>query len=401
LATPSAQFEHVCEQAVGRLRAALIELFESVGADPNVPQAVAREYGLNKTLTWNISKVIQAPDHFSAVPHLPGAQSLERLVERMARKGASSTAVQNARDAIQAFDKMVEVHVGDRPTLDLIVDSMAPSSESLELSRKLAFRGNSGLYGVQASTRVLSCMLRPSEQDPSRMDVVMLSGYAGFRRLRPDVRWPLFTFRTRSVEAAAHASNLWGPEPSEPSDHLRPPLVFSRGESPAIDMFKAPDGGVEYTLASGSVGAATAFDCYRGEVFRAVAPSRQTFPGETGEFCASISAPVEQLVLDVIVHEDLAFVLDAEALTYGTMYGSGEATRPGGDRTRLPIRARPVELAGRPPAVSTAMVPRYNEIFRTMHTRLGVDPTRLRGLRLEMKYPPQGGMVKLRFPLPA
>ena len=63
-------FEQACQDAVNRLRAALVELYDSVEADPLSPQDVARRFRLNKTLTWNVSRLIQAPEGLAAVSQL-------------------------------------------------------------------------------------------------------------------------------------------------------------------------------------------------------------------------------------------------------------------------------------------------------------------------------------------
>lgn len=80
-------FEAACQDAVGSLRAALVALFDSIGVDPSVPQDVARRYHLNKTLTWNISRLLQAPDSIAAVPHVPGTQALEKMLKATSDDG--------------------------------------------------------------------------------------------------------------------------------------------------------------------------------------------------------------------------------------------------------------------------------------------------------------------------
>ncbi|MBZ0171277.1 MAG: hypothetical protein K8E66_02755, partial [Phycisphaerales bacterium] len=80
--------EHECDQAIGQLRAALIDLYDSVGADPASPQDVARRYKLNKTLTWNIARLLQSSDGLAAVPHVPGAASFEKILKATEADGA-------------------------------------------------------------------------------------------------------------------------------------------------------------------------------------------------------------------------------------------------------------------------------------------------------------------------
>ncbi|MEO1129686.1 MAG: hypothetical protein AAFX05_08285, partial [Planctomycetota bacterium] len=187
-----ADFTSHCQDAVSGLRAAIIELYDSVQADPSNPQDVARRFGVNKTLTWNIARLVQADDDLRAASHVPGLSSMERMLAATAKNGAPDETVERVRTAVRQFDEMVEVHVGDRSALDLMLDSMGGGkSDSLEMSRKLAFRGTSGIFGVQARTRLASWIVAPSPDHADRLDMVLVAGYFNFRRLRPVVQWPI------------------------------------------------------------------------------------------------------------------------------------------------------------------------------------------------------------------
>ena len=156
--------ERECSEAVGRLRAALIGLYDSVGADPSSPQEVARTFRINKTLTWNMAKLMQSGDGLAAVPHVPGNSSIERFLKATESKGANKKAVEAVRTATREFERVISVHVGDRATLDLVIDAMPNSdAQGLELSRKRAFLGNSGIYGVQARANLMCCFLAGGE----------------------------------------------------------------------------------------------------------------------------------------------------------------------------------------------------------------------------------------------
>ena len=55
---------------------------------------------------------------------------------------------------MSAVERMVSRHVGDRPTLELVLDSLPDRShDRLIVSRKLAFRGNSGLFVAMPSRK--------------------------------------------------------------------------------------------------------------------------------------------------------------------------------------------------------------------------------------------------------
>jgi hypothetical protein len=400
--TKDPKFEAACGDAVGRLRSALVELYESVGADPANPQAVARKFGLNKTLTWNVSRILQAPTSVAAIPHVPGVQSIEKLVRATQGNGASGAVVEDVRAAALAFEEVIEIHVGDRATLDLVLDGFESSDSSgLELSRKLGFRGNSGICGVQARTRLMCCFLAPAADDPARLDMAMVSGYVGFRRLRSPIEWPIFKVRQWSDVDEPLATQRWAPIESPESDQSGSQLLtqFSRGAQPEINVVSTNEG-LDYMLQPGPIGNAGAFDCFRGEVLRSAVGRYKTSADETGEFGVNITSPAEHLVFDLLVHKDLAFALSAKPLVFGRISPQGERTGGPDDPSLLPIRPTISELVGTPPAVATPLVPRYSDLVRVVCKDLGWDSADLRGIRLQLRFPPLNSAIVLRFGLP-
>jgi hypothetical protein len=390
--------EDECQQAVGRLKAALIALYDTVGADPDSPQDVARSFRIGSTLSWNIAKLLQAPDAFAAVPHVPGSASIEKILKAARSKGAPERALKEVRDAAEQFEKMVEIHVGDRPTLDLIIDGLATNGASgLELSRKRAFHGNSGIYGVQAKTYMMSCYVAPNPDDPEQIDMVMVRGYVALRRLRPSARIPVFRIRQWSEAGQAIGTQQWRPLEGENAPLLS---SFSRGDIPEIEAVPA-EGGVDYVLQPGPIGNRGAFDCFLGDMLRAGASRFRADDDDTGEFGATVTVPSEQIIFDLIAHKDVAFVLGAEAHVYAPYFTHEHVGGQWDDAARLPIRRSPVELAGSPPAVATPLIPRYSELQSFVFDRLGWSASEFRGIRLQMKYPPFGSTVIQRFELPA
>src|SRR3954469_20670274 len=85
---PLNAFEQECKATISSLRAALIVLFQDVGLDPNAPQEAARRLSVNKTLTWNLARLVQSADALAAVAHVPGSSSLERVLAATQKHGA-------------------------------------------------------------------------------------------------------------------------------------------------------------------------------------------------------------------------------------------------------------------------------------------------------------------------
>lgn len=393
------QFEPDCLAAFDELRGALIELYTSVGADPEVPQETARRFGVNKTMTWNLSRVMMSNDPIAILPHVPGVSALRSLLVAMQRKGAKSAAVERVRNAAAALHKMIAIHVGDRATLELIVDGMGRSrGDHLELSRKLAFRGNSGLWGVQANTRLMTVFMAPNAEAPDFLDIAIVRGYIGLRRLRSEVRWPIFQVRGWGNDAMA--SN-WKPlENNGDAPNGLSLLKRFSTVSPSDVEVSSTANGTDYLLIPGPIGNAGAIDCFVSDYARSAASKFRTERDTTGEFGATISAPTERLIFDLIVHESLDFMLTPEVRAFGGIFAErSEETVPDG---YLPIAIPPnvAPLSGRPPVVATPSVARYPEIVSFVHERMGWNAHDFRGCRLEVSYPPLGSTILLRFKLP-
>src|SRR5262245_47686055 len=132
--------EEDCREVLQALRGQLIDLYASMNLDPDQPQEVARRLRLNKNLTWKVSKIINAADGLSAIPHVPGAAGMEILLTGLESAGATRSNIDAVRETLERFDKVVARHAGDRAHLDLILDSMGLGATGLPLlsSRELA-----------------------------------------------------------------------------------------------------------------------------------------------------------------------------------------------------------------------------------------------------------------------
>lgn len=390
------QLENDCRQALQDLRGALLELYASLGLDPHAPQQASRRFELNKNLTWKVSKLMTAEDALSAIQHIPGSGGVDILLTTFHAAGASESTIEAVRDALRSFDRVVNKHAGDRADLDLILDSMGLSGDGLEVSREHAFRGNSGIWGVQAKVRTTTGVVTPNA-DPSKVDVVIVGGFSGFRLLRPTVSWRLFRFQGYSDDGAPKPG--LAREPLEQVAGLREPYLLTRFCSPNMPEITpvSTENYREYILPRGTVGNTGAFDCFFGDVARGL-PRYATPEDANGEFSSTISLPVETLIFDILVHRDIR-MQTPEVLVFGRPDGGPDTVTARKHETLLPLSERCVELAGRPPAVSVASIPRYGEMVAWTFARLGFAPMDFRGYRLTVKYPPMNSSVVLRWGL--
>jgi hypothetical protein len=390
-------FENDCDLAVGCLKAAFIDLYDSIGADPEKPQEVSRSLKLNKTLTWKIAKLMQSNSGIDAVMHIPGVSAIEKMLKVSSRHGASDDVVDAVRDAAREFEQMIDVHVGDRATLDLIIDGLGTNgNQGLEQSRKRAFLGNTGIYGVQAKTHLKSFYVAPNADDPTMLDIASVLGYVGLRRLRSNIRIPLFGLRQ------------WKESGEMLEDGQRSPLVagastpflkdFCNDDLPEISTLQAK-GGMDYVIQPGPIGNRSAFDCFYADKAPAKWPRYRNEEESIGEFSLKTVAPTDQMIIDLIVHKDMPEVLTSKSFVYAHFFTDEEKQGSWNESSLLPIDQSPVRLVGEPPAVATPSVPRYTELTALVYEQMGWNPKDFRGIRLAMKYPPLGSTTVLRFKL--
>lgn len=393
-------FEHDCQTAVGTLRASLVELYATVGAEPELPQDVSRTFKLNKNLTWKLSRLMTAPEARDALQYLPGTGAMRIFLRAMGAAGAPEPLLEQIRAAYDEVEQVVQIHVGDRSTLELVLDGLGPErAERLEVSRKLAFRGNSGVWGVQAKAKLSLAVMAPNPEDGGQLDLVFVRGYLGFRRLRPELNWPMSVRRDWTGEGEPFAGS-WEPiEPDQAVGGL--PLLVDFSTKPAPDFEMRPSGdGVCYMLPPGPVGNTAALDCFFGDISRAQTSRYQTAADTHGEIVSGITVPVETQLTDILYHRAIADSLEPEVLIYGDPFGNQSMVSGDQSQCSLPINERAYALPGSPPMVSTPLFAGYGRLMTRIYERMGWDPAQFRGVRLQTKYPPMGTNVSLRFALP-
>ncbi|USN99870.1 MAG: hypothetical protein H6810_04185 [Phycisphaeraceae bacterium] len=389
-------FDTHCREAVGRLRAALLDLYRSAKADPTQPQDVARRFKLNKNLTWRAAKIIQANDAFEAAALIPGTSGMGILVDGFAAAGAPSDAVDRARKAADEIERMIEIHVGDRATLELVLDSMG-GDKPLERSRKLAFRGNSGIHGIQVHTRVTTHFMAANRDDPGMLDMALIGGVTRVRKLRPGPIGPVFQVMGYDDAGEAVASPNRHPIENGVDDGSGDPWLlrsFCEGALPPIRAVPIAHGR-SYEFGDNPVGKTSEFTCFFGFIDFTLYPRFRDEQNHHGELISTVALPAETLLFDAIVHRDLAEALAPEVMLYGRLW---ESIVSGARVAPLPCAAKVIDL-GRGAPVATPLVANYPEIVAAVESRCGWDHADFHVLRLVMDYPPMPSTTVLRFPL--
>lgn len=388
--------------AVHGLRRALADVLSSVGADADEPQEISRQFGLDKTLAWRISRVVREEDVWEAVQHIPRRPSIRLFIAAMSKHGATDERVETVWAALSEFERFVEVHSGDRETLEMMVSAGAKrsSGKRLETFRKSGFQANSAIWGVQARAQISLHFMAPSATNPEAVSMSTVCGLSEFRRLRPDVPWAVAS--VSQWDGLDAGGDAWRPIPLDPT--VQPggaPLLkhFCSQPLPDLDLIKERQGLERYMLKEGSVGSTAAATLVFGWNYPSTASKYQSYPGEDGEHGVMLSTPVEAVIHDLFIHRSMAFAFNPTAHVYSQLPGGPQYPSSGRKAGLLPVGGDVVDLGYGPPDTTTTELPRYREMAEFTAKAMGFDLTDFQGYRFRLRYPPIPAIAVLRHPL--
>jgi hypothetical protein len=399
--TASKPFHDEGRTAVHGLRRALAGVLASVGADPDQPQEISRKYGLDKTLTWRISRVVREEDVWEAVQHIPRRPSIHIFVRAMTKHGAPENTLESLWKAVEEFEQFIETHSGDRETLEMMASTAGRRSAAkrMENFRKAGYQAGAAVWGVCTRTQIAVHFVAPS-RIKDRLDVSTVSVLVGFRRLRADVPWAVGSMSQWDV----HDGSLTDLARWEPVDRAvgpgEIPLMreFCSDPLPIIEKVQARPGLVRYMLTKGPVGSTAASTIVLGWRHPAAATVHQSYPGETGEHGVHLTTPAQGSINDLYIHRDLTFAKNPTAHVYSTLPGGAQYTEGNGNATALPVPCDVVDL-GTPPQTVTPELRNFGEIVAAAARLSSHEMSDFHGFRHRLSYPPIPCIAVLRHAL--
>jgi len=399
-------FEAHAEEVVRRVRNAFAEVIEALPGHVSRPSELEKALRIDKKLGWRVFRVVHGSDPFMAAQHVPGAAGVKIFLEAAAQRGVPSGLTEAAARAVGAFEELIQVHAGDRASLEMMMSGYARRGRKRgDLThRKAAFRANSYVWGVQAKTQLKADFLHRSDR-PGQLDIGSVRGFVGFRRIRANVAWVVA--RTRCTDDDGTLRTSFVREPLDPAceegvDGPAVPLLreFCTKPLPRFRRVAGPHGFVEDELVEGPVGNTAAFNCIIGEVARSVASYYRDEHNRYGDLTARMRTPSEVLLFDQFVHEDVFGRMSPEVLVYGDLRGGPETPRDQRARDQLPVWETVEYLGKGPGVIHTPEVPRYAEMARYVFDRLGWDGERFDAYRIRVQYPIIPSTVVMRHELP-
>jgi hypothetical protein len=396
-------FESHVREVAFRIRQILAELSAAAAIDISQPRSAARELDIDKTLAWKISKITTGPDPVAAMSLLPGSASLKTLFRAFSKAGVPSELVDQARAVLDEFQQMVEQHADDRETFEMMLSPLSNDDQQSreEAQRKLAFQGNSAIWGMHCRMRTWAYIVCPSD-DPALGDVAVLGSFVDVRRLRRDIRMTLAT-----IAAVNDDGRPMGDSPIRPLDPAQAefdgmPVLpeFCRGPVPLIKRVRGQNGMTNYRLMEGEVGNAGAFTWSIGWRHSKVIARWRTEQDRQGEFGVNILIPAETALLDIFVHKDFWSNLDPEVSVFSLLPGEAPVAHPATDRQKIRMHQPVDRLHQNPLDLTVHDVPNYSQMFEWAFSAMGHKSSEFAGYRVRMKYPILSSAMYMRFDLP-
>ncbi len=381
------------------VRGAFSETLSSLGADPSDPQSLGRALGLNRNLAWKISKIIQSDNLSSAIQQMPGAAGIRIFLDRIERAGANPALLQAAKKAVEEYDRLIEVHSGDRATLEMMASELSSAGRRQrdEYHRKLLYQGASYVWGAQAGAIVKVGAVAPGNER-GRADFGSIGGIIDFRRIRQDVSWVVARRTSTNDDGSGMVPGPTEAIDTRYADPEQAPLMadFCSQPLPEIRRIAGPIGS-KFELVEGPVGNTGARTCVFGTVLRGV-PYYRTESNAVGRHAAVCDMPAKLMIVDLFIHESFAFAIPPEVILDGSVAMSQPAS--GGDQSRLPLNEPLQDLGTGSLPLATPEVPRYNPMVQAMFDHSGWDPTEFHGFRMKIPYPAFPTALILYYELP-
>ncbi|MEM1331510.1 MAG: hypothetical protein AAGG07_13220 [Planctomycetota bacterium] len=401
----AAPFEIEVKSAVLGLRARLGAIVGKHVSPLFQPIELHKRLGIDRRLGWSISRLLQDEDLLEAALHYPGQAAIRRF---LSKAGCDEVAREGVLHAVDAFERMVSRHAGDQATFESLIAASASTdlARTRELEqRQAAFSANGYIYGVRARLQLALYVLAP-HADGETIDVAVVRGYVGMHRLSPNRSWPIMARRWASEDGTPSGSaRFCALDPREEADATAAPLLreFCSPTDMRIEAVQLPGGIREYRLPPAGVGLGQSQVCVIGERVVQAGPRFGTREDPALTLSPAIRTPVEALLFDCIVHDELAQEMAApELMLTSDVNRLAGQVAPVEERDRLEslgaVRHLGVASAA---AVREHRYEQYGAMVEAVLGTLGADRQRYQLHRAWLPFPPLASTANVTFGLPS
>jgi hypothetical protein len=377
---------------VGRtLKRSINGVLEGIAGSTASPTSLARRLDISRVMVSRMLNAVGKENPKEILTSIPGPETLRSFIRAANESGVDSPLVQAAFDSIDDFDDLIRNQFGTRAALNaaLSVDHAETRDRFEQSSRYQIFKGMSQVLGVQSQTWLTCMMLTPSDANDHSIDITVIHGTSGLRRLRPDTPVHFIYGMPPKFES--------GQTPERMKMDLGPFLTHT----PAPLSVREENGQIINTFAPKLGGKDALYDMLAA-VHIPNGSDRFAAPGNTRRGTSVFpDVPVVTLVSDVILHGDIFAGIEPELFVYKTM-GKGEARidDPTRDTDRVETNEQIMDLGAGISELEISGIPKYKEMVNYLSEQNGYSPEEFRIHRLQVQYPVYGFQYLIGYKVP-
>jgi hypothetical protein len=352
------------------------------------PIEVARILRVDKTLVSRLMAALRADDSLASLNQLPGAVPIRQFLRAAREHGAKQRAVEAAERELQSFEHELQRTFGTRSRLDAMLADTLPEARRRHqvAARQAVYRGMALVKGSSIDLECITWVVHPSRKSPKQVDILILAGFVGVRRMRPTAQIRL---------ASRHAR----PHPDAGAKLLK---EFCRPADLSIEDSREADF-VFYEISSRLLRRDHAADVFLTEFLRGTDPiDHRTDKRRIRVFGDAVGQATKRLMLNILVHQDAWPGCDFSVTAFDTAL-RGMVDLPNKDREsdRLSLDSEVVRTQATREALRSSPIPNYERILRHLTTEQNWKLEDSRGaatfrmFSVDLLYPLYGAEVLL------
>ena len=397
------QFGKEVAEHIARLRRALRQMLTELGS-PRTPTHLQRQLDVGYTICWQLFKVVRNDDASAGTQHAPSLGALKRVVDVAQDKGLTAPTARSVAAAAEALKQFIRKHAEDRDYFDSMVAGTARSQNAagvLVQRRRAAYRANSHIWGSQNDLWLVSGIVKRSEEDEGKVDLITLSRQQGLRRLRADATVYLMGMKVDSSSGdveTEHDDPLRSALDQEAAATTGMPLLpeFSTEPLPQVTVRTTKNGRRQFKWVDDAVGLQSNCDIATGTINRGIALTKTDDDRRQMYITSSVKSKASALlVLDLLVHRKSFPKAEVRSLIHEAddEFCTLEEARTG---HQFEPEERVASL-GRANAVNLAEFPQYRSMLHHAAGTAGWDLAEFDAYRMHVPFPVMSAVHRLYF----
>jgi hypothetical protein len=397
-------FDVDAAKVLGALRTSIANVLATAGG-VRKPADLQKSFKLDGTLSWQIFQIsgLRGGDGATIArgANVPSRTSLKKFLEAARKNGIEATKLERVWSDYEQFEKLVDVHAGDRTSFNSMVSAAGNIDEEWMASNaqhaRNAFRSMSHATGMQARTKMI-CGIYNDSAMKDRWDLNILVGYVGLRLLRPSPTVQVFRIRMVEPDLRSFVKR----EPLDLSKAGQGYLLedFATQPLPDFTMKELDAGWLVGELKDPDVGNLGASTMPFGVVYRNLPiPGSVELPNKIKNADVVADKPVEVIISDVMVKPGMVRGSKPTAEVFlGNKHNDSQVLP--GDLIPLLGDHRAEFLGKGPDVLASADVPQYPEMVNAAAAKLGWDVSQHEVWRIRIEFPFYQSTVRMKWELP-